>query len=144
MNCNKETISKLKFIGKIQIGDKVDLKNMIITPDGLVTQISRSFYQDNRSKTLIFLQDTINKSFELLKCYKKSKKSSQLIMCSNVIYDLKNSKNGLNNLKETYISDIKFCCDIDTLIEIIDAKLSEIDSTLTEINIENTTENDEE
>jgi len=28
MDCNKETISRLKFIGKIQIGDKINLKNM--------------------------------------------------------------------------------------------------------------------
>ena len=128
MDCNKETISRLKFIGKIQIGDKVSLKEMLIQPDGLMTQISRIINQDNRNKTLVFLQDTINKTFEILKCYERSKKNSDKIMCTNLISDLKASKNGLLNLKETYILDVKFICDIDVLLQLIDAKLCEIDS----------------
>ena len=123
MESNKETISRLKFIGKLQIGDKVNLKSMYIQPDGLITQLLRSINQDNRSKTLIFLQDTITKTFEILKFYEKSTKASDQIMCSNLIVDLKNSKNGLNNLKETYTMDVKFVCDLDTLLQTIDAKL---------------------
>lgn len=123
MESNKETISRLKFIGRIQIGDKVNLKSMYIQPDGLITQLLRSINQDNRSKTLIFLQDTISKTFEILKCYETSMKLSERIMCNNLILDLKNSKSGLHNLKETYIMDVKFVCDIDTLLQSIDAKL---------------------
>ena len=127
MITNKETISRLKFIGKIQINDKIDLKNMSISPDGIFTQLSRTVFQDNRNKTLVFLQDTINKAFEILKCYERSKKNSDKIMCMNVISDLKNCKAGLINLKETYNMDIKFCCDIDVLLEMIEAKLCETD-----------------
>ena len=128
MNSNKETISRLKFIGKIQIGDKIDLKNMHLQTDGLLTQISRTINQENRNKTLVFLQDTINKAFEILKCYEKSTKNSDKIMCLNILNDLKSSKNGLLNLKETYSFDIKFCCDIDVLLEMIEAKLIELDN----------------
>jgi len=128
MNSNKETISRLKFIGKIQIGDKIDLKNMHLQTDGLLTQISRTINQENRNKTLVFLQDTINKAFEILKCYEKSLKNSDKIMCLNILNDLKSSKNGLLNLKETYSFDIKFCCDIDVLLEMIEAKLIELDN----------------
>ena len=127
INNNKEVISRLKFIGKIQIGEKISLKDMNIQQDGLVTQIYRTINQDNRLKTLVFIQDTITKTFEILKCYDKSKKNSDKLMCINLINDLIKSKNGIINLKETYSSDIKFTCDIDTLIEIIEAKLSEID-----------------
>jgi hypothetical protein len=130
MESNKETISRLKFIGKIQIGDKVNLKSMYIQPDGLVTQVLRSINQDNRNKTLIFLQDTISKTFEILKCYEKSVKNADQIMCSNLILDLKNSKMGINNLKETYTLDIKFVCDLDTLLQTIDAKLEGFEETL--------------
>lgn len=130
MELNKETISRLKFIGKIQIGDKVNLKSMYIQPDGLITQLLRSLNQDNRSKTLIFLQDTFTKTFEILKLYEHSTKSAEQIMCSNIISDLKLSKSGLCNLKETYADDIKFVCDLDTLLQTIDAKL---DGGLTEV-----------
>ena len=47
-------------------------------------------------------------------------------MCKNLVNDLKNSKAGLQNLKETYYLDMKFICDIDTLIQTIDAKLLDI------------------
>jgi hypothetical protein len=127
MDCNKETISRLKFIGKIQIGDKINLKNMYMQTDSLATQVLRTVFQDNRTKTLVFLQDTINKAFEILKCYDNSKKNSEKMMCVNVISDLKVVRTGLKNLKETYIADIKFCCDIDVLLQLIDAKLSETD-----------------
>ena len=46
-------------------------------------------------------------------------------MCMNLIEDLKHCKSGITNLKETYIQDIKFCCDIDTLLQIVEAKLTE-------------------
>lgn len=131
MESNKETISRLKFIGRIQIGDKVNLKSMYIQPDGLITQLLRSINQDNRSKTLIFLQDTISKTFEILKCYEVSIKLSDQIMCANLISDLRNSKSGLNNLKETYNLDVKFVCDLDTLLQTIDAKLDGECSTTT-------------
>jgi len=130
MNENRETISRLKFIGKIQIGDKIDLKNMHLQSDSLVTQISRTVFQDNRNKSLTFIQDTISKSFEILRCYDKSKKNSEKIMCLNIMSDLKIAKNGLRNLKETYLHDIKFCCDIDVLLQTIDLKLSETDSEI--------------
>jgi hypothetical protein len=63
MESNRETISRLKFIGKIQIGDKVNLKFMYMQPDGLMTQLSRSINQDNRTKTLIFLEPNVNRFF---------------------------------------------------------------------------------
>ena len=136
MESNRETISRLKFIGKIQIGDKVNIKSMFIQPDGLITQLLRSINQDNRSKTLIFLQDTINKTFEILKCYEKSTNIAEQIMCKNLVNDLKNSKGGLQNLKETYYLDMKFICDIDTLVQTIDAKLLDISTkSLFEINL---------
>ena len=125
METNKETLSRLKFLGKIQIGEKINLKYMYVQNDGLLTQISRNIFQDNRNKTLIFIQDTINKSFEILNCYENSVKLAERIMCDNIIEDLKNSKKGLINMKETYATDVKFCCDIDTLLQIIDARLTE-------------------
>ena len=88
MNANREIISKLKFIGKIQIGEKIDLKNMHLQSDGLYTQITRTINQENRTKTLVFIQDTISKAFEIIKCYENSIKSADKIMCTNIVSDL--------------------------------------------------------
>lgn len=125
---DKEIISRLKFIGKLQKGDKINVRFMFVQADGFFTQLSRTFVnKDNRGNTLMFVQKTILTIFEILSQYEKSNKQSDKIMIHNIIYDLKNAKSGLMNLKETYISDIKFCCDIDTFLQMIESKLSEID-----------------
>ena len=49
-------ISRLKFIGKVQKGDKINVKYMFIQPDGIFTRISRSLINhDNRNNTLNFV-----------------------------------------------------------------------------------------
>ena len=125
MESNKEVISKLKFIGKLQKGEKINIRLLYVQQDGVITQFIRTFLQDNRSKTLSFIQDTINKSFDLITYYDKSSRLSERIMSNNLIEDLKRSKNGLVNLKDTYCDDVKFCCDLETLLQLIDAKLIE-------------------
>jgi hypothetical protein len=128
MESDKELISRLKFISKISKGDKINVKYMIVQPDGFATKISRTIIaQDNRRNTLNFIRNTIDKTFEMISTYSSSTKQSNKAICLNIIIDLKNSKNGLHNLKETYLEDIKFCCDIDTAIQDIDAKLLEIE-----------------
>jgi hypothetical protein len=125
MESHKEVISKLKFIGKLQKGEKINAKLLYVQQEGIVTQLARTLLQDNRAKTLSFVQDTINKSFELITYYDRSNRVSERIMCNNLIDDLKKSKSGIVNLKDTYVDDIKFCCDLETLLQMIDAKLIE-------------------
>jgi hypothetical protein len=128
MESHKEVISRLKFICKLQKGEKINVKFMYVQQEGMQTQFARMFFQDNRNKTLSFVLDTINKAFELILYFERSDKISERIMCGNLIDDLKKSKIGLANLKETYNTDVKFCCDIDTLIQMIDAKLTETEN----------------
>ena len=125
MEDHRETLSRLKFIAKIQTGEKISIRHMYIQNDGLLTMLFRTLFPDNRVKTFVFINETISKSFEILKLYGKSSKVSEKIMCDNLVHDLKDAKNGLMNLKETYTSDLKFGCDIQTLLELIDAKLLE-------------------
>lgn len=128
MESNKEIISRLKFIGCLKKGEKVNVKYMYVQPDGLATMISRTLInQDNRGNTLSFVQGTVNRAFELLSVYEKSEKKADKIICTNIIKDLKNAKIGISNLKETYLIDIMFGCNIDTLLQSIDAKLSDIE-----------------
>ena len=127
MDSNKEVISKLKFIGKIQKGEKINVKFMFIQPDGFVTKISRTvFYYDNRKNTLSFVQETINRSLEIINNSVNSSKPSDEIMCKHIMFDLKQAKQGLINLKDTYVLDIKFCCDMDTFLQLIESKLTEL------------------
>lgn len=127
MENNKELISKLKFIGRIRKGEKINVKHMYVQPVGIITTIHRTIIdQDNRDNTLKFLQETIFNAFELFIKFENSDKESQNLMCYNIAEDLKKSISGLKNLKETYISDVKFCCDVDTLLQVIETKLESV------------------
>jgi len=131
MNNEAEIISRLKFIGKIQKGEKVNTKYLYVQSVGFFTGISRTFItQDNRGNTMDFLQNTISKIFDILYIYENSKKQSDISMCINLIKDLKQAKNGIVNLKETYVIDIKFSCDADVLIENINIKIDEFEPNI--------------
>lgn len=128
MESDKEIISRLKFIGKVQKGEKINVKYMFVQPEGIATRISRTIInQDNRNNTLNFVRSTITRTFEIITSYSSSTKESNRCICSHIIKDLQQAKTGLLNIKDTYLSDIKFTCDIDTLLQDIDAKLSEIE-----------------
>lgn len=124
MDSDKEIISRMKFIGKIQKGEKINVKYMYVQPEGFITSISRSLInQCNRQNTLNFVRNTIKRTFQIISDYKNSKIGTHLHIRSLIITDLKNSKSGLINLKNTYIDDIKIGCDLDTLLQEIDAFL---------------------
>lgn len=133
MESNKEIISRLKLIGRLQKGEKIDTKRIFVQPDSMVTSVSRTFYsQDNRSNGLTFVQHTINRSFEILTTYERSDSESDRAMCGNIVKDLRQARVGLANLASTYSSDIKFRCDIDTLIQFINARLTSVSTRFPE------------
>jgi hypothetical protein len=76
----------------------------------------------------MFVNNTIKKGFELFLKHIENNNPFDNILCQNLLYDLKNSTNGLINLKETYSDDIMFICKIDALIEEINARLIEINN----------------
>ena len=124
MDSYQEIISRLKFIGKLKKGEKINTKQMYVQQEGLATTLSRTFWaQDNRINTINFIHETIKFSFELLNNYDRSDTTSEKELAKHLINDLRQVNKGLENLKQTYILDTKFCCDIDTLIEDIKAKL---------------------
>ena len=133
-NFEEDNISRLKFIGKIKKGDKVNIKDMYVQPNNIITKINRSFVNvDNRNNTLSFILETIKKGFEELITHLEKSKNNLFDMniSVNMISDLENSKVGLINLKDTYNDDLMFCCKIDTIIQDIDARLDEIKSKYT-------------
>ena len=131
MESDKEIISRLKFIGKVQKGEKINVKYMFIQPEGIATKISRTLInQCNRQNTLNFIRNTIKRSLEIIKTYKESKIDSQIHICDHIIQDIEQSKKGITNFKNTYLDDLKMGCDLDTLLQEIDAFLYEIKSSV--------------
>lgn len=123
----KKIISNLKFLGSLKPNDKFNSKFLYVQPDGIFTRITRTFFSyDNRNNALKFIEETINSSFEVLSHYELSNKPSDKSMCENIVKDLISSKAGITSLKMTYNEDIRFCCDIETLIQMLDSRMLDI------------------
>lgn len=118
-----EIQSRLKFISSVQIGDKINVKFMMIQKDCLTTKISRTLYYENRQNTYNFIRDTINRALEIICPPEVLNKNKEII--EGLIVDLNKSRQGILNLKETYMTDIKFCCDLDTILEKIKLKVND-------------------
>lgn len=120
METQEEIISKLKFIGYIQEDEKVDIRNMNLQPNNLVTKIYRTFlYPNDREGTYDFIKRTVERAIEII----EFNQDKDHLLCKIIISDLIKARQGINNLKYSYKDDKKFCCNLDVRIERIDSKL---------------------
>jgi len=124
MESDEEIISRLKFIGKIEKDEKVDVRHVSRQPNTFYTKITRMFvYPDNRNKTLKFIKEIVMRTFDIVE---KLLNKGNLNYCKGIITDLLKAKNGISNLRYTYGDDTKFCCDMDVMIENINTRLENL------------------
>jgi hypothetical protein len=124
---DNEIISRLKFIGKIQKDEKINVKYLYVQPDNILTRISRTIVApDNRNNTCNFITSTIKRSFDILNLHLNNNRPFDKVYCYNLITDLRKAEEGLQNLIKTYKEDKMFACKIETIIEEIRARLEDI------------------
>jgi hypothetical protein len=121
-----EVSTRLKFIALTKKGEKISVKSLSVQPTNLITSLWRRFNQENRENTLDFLTSTINRAFEIIQLGMASPRPADKILCRNLIEDLTNIDEGLQNIQNTYDNDRLFYCHIQTLIQAVDVKLSDL------------------
>ena len=126
METTHEVITRLKFIGLVQKGEKINVKNLSVKQTNLLTSLWRMMYQESRETTLDFLTSTVNRAFEIIQICSCSQKQVDRTLCINLIEDLIKSSTGLYNIQCTYSDDRLFWCHIQTLIQAIDVKLNDL------------------
>ena len=124
----RETISKLKFLGRIKKGEKINVKEMTLQTESYLTAASRTlWFVDNRNNTMSFIQTTIQGGFALLHLLNKNTGNiSDDEVSKAIVRDITSAKLGINNLKTTYSDDTYFCCSVDTFVETISAKVLDL------------------
>lgn len=116
----------LTLLSKIEVGDKLIKNGKNINIDTSIIQfITRWIYGHNRNDILQFISEILNKAFsindELInETINNNNETQQLLRLTN---DLKNSINGLGNLKQTYHYDKLAQAEIDVMIENIRTKV---------------------
>jgi hypothetical protein len=118
----RDLIAKVKFLSQINSGDKIDVRYMQRQPKGIFQSFWRSIetLQDRRS-TFNFVSETISDSISFIKNNLKEDSCKSII--DKLVVDLLKCEIGLNNLIQTYEDDLKFKCDIETVIEYIQNEL---------------------
>ena len=126
-----EVISRIKFIGRIQKGQKINTRGLYLEQDGWFTRFSRTLLNyDNRANALNFIETTINRCFEIISLNFNSQKISERCLVLNLVSDLKVALQGTSNLKETYMNDHFFCCELDALVQRTTARLVELEEEM--------------
>ena len=133
----QDTITRLKFLGKVNKGEKINVKELTLQSEGYVTALSRSVWcVDNRNNTISFIQNTIQAAFNLIQLLSKNNGISDQELAKTIIRDIGLAKIGINNLKTTYSEDTFFCCSVDTYVETVSARLLDLKSKLPTIFVE--------
>jgi hypothetical protein len=125
---NKDLMTKIKFIGKIKIGDKINTRQYLtLQPNSFYTKISRTIIlQDSRTNALQFISETIKDAILYLDKLCLQNSVTDQILVKTIIKDMKNAQIGIKNLAETYISDHIIISELETVVQTIEFKLDEI------------------
>jgi hypothetical protein len=123
---NRDIITRLKFIGTFAPGEKIDIKNLRVESNNIFTPIKRLLQGESRDHTYSFINSTIERSFDIVKSYSTSERVSERLMCKNILEDMIKAIKGLQNIQKTYKDDKLFYCNIETIIENVHSKLSEV------------------
>ena len=121
-----EILTRLKFIGTIEPGEKLDVRNLKIESNTIITPLKRMFFGEGREATYAFTYTTIERSFAILYSLAATDKVSDSLLCANILNDMHKAINGLVNMQTTYKEDKMFVCNIETLIQTIQAKMLEV------------------
>lgn len=123
----RQVLTRLKFIGRLQPHDKIDSRTLRVESNSIITPLKRLFVTgDSRETTLNFFSSTIDRSFEIIAGHINSKNVSDRIFCANVIQDLIASVKGLRATQGTYADDNYTVCEIDVIVQAVQAKIWEI------------------
>lgn len=111
----------LNTIAKIKPHDKLyhDEKNIFIE-DSYIPSIKRWYRGSSRNDTIKFIKYILTQAYFQFETLKKCSDSKSIYLHMTLSKSLKNSTNGLSNLKITYSSDPKIIYEIQKNINYID------------------------
>ena len=125
-----DIITKLKFLSKIQAGEKINVEGLRLEKDGVMLVLKRRYWSvDNRQKTEEFVREVIGGGIEELCRLGRGGSAGERSICETLGVEVRGALNGIRSLKRTYSDDTYFCCGIDTYIELIEARLLDYDDS---------------
>lgn len=136
----QEVVGKLKFMAKIQHGEKINVQELFVRDNDSVTQrflrtvknwatyLSSSETVESKDSTLAFIQDTVNNAITLIALYERDHDEFKQNIANIIVNNLELSKTGIRNLISTYQSDRKFISEAEAVIQTLEARITSMKS----------------
>jgi len=134
----QDTISKLRFISKIEEGDVVDVHSLTLSKISYITSVYRTVVarDESRERTLDFFRRTLHDAFELTEaCMKERKDRPQFFddMTNLILLSIKESKTGILNHCKTYGNDRMHTSKIEAFLMSVSARLKDLSVNITSL-----------
>jgi hypothetical protein len=128
----KDVIAKLRFISKIEIGNKVNVKDMFVRDNTVVWQrILRSFHNwflqgcESKESTLKYIEKVTDEAIVLIREQRNYPNDAYRQEIADILLrNLENSLQGTKNLKKTYEDDISFVARIEAYLETLEVSMN--------------------
>lgn len=126
---HEDIMAALKFIGKVKKNEKISTSSMTVQDnDSFYTSIIRTFTTQNRVKTIVFVQNVIDRAFEIACMYTRDQDQQKNTTGWFIIDDINKSRSGLYNILNTYRDDRMFVCKMESLLQKIEVKLKSFEN----------------
>lgn len=134
----QEILGKLKFMAKIQHGEKINVRELFVRDNDSVTQrflrtlrnwstlLSASETVESKESTLSFIQETVNGAITLISLYRKNEDEFRNDIANMIVQNVELSKAGIRNLIATYQSDRKFISEAEAVIQTLEARIKSL------------------
>lgn len=134
----QQVIGKLKFMSKIQHGEKINIRELFVRDNDSVLQrvfrslrnattyISSSEIVESKESTLSFIQDTVNEAIALISIYRCENDKFKQNIADIIVTNLEGSKFGIRNLISTYQSDRRFISEAEAVIQTLEARINSL------------------
>lgn len=137
----QQVLANLKFVSKIQNGEKINAQEMFVRNNDSIWQrmlrtirnatnaISMSNNIESKDSTLLYIQNTINDAITLISVYRQVPDDEFKNNIADIIVEnLENSKIGIRNMISTYQYDRKFISDAEAVIQTLEARIKSLES----------------
>ena len=121
-----DILTKLKFLSKIQVGEKINVEELKLEKDSLILGVKRRLWNiDNRQNGERFMKGVIEGGLLEMRRLKEKRGVKEEAIRRGLEEEMRGALKGMRTLKGTYSEDVYYCCGIDTYIEMIEAELLE-------------------
>jgi len=130
----QQILSKLRFFSKIKKNEKLHLENKALIEDTWYNSILRTlFMQKGRNDALNFIKEICNESLETIEVFLSSEDSFHREIADMIVLTLTEAQIGILNYVETYKKDRLFVSDVESFLDILKARISNLQKTRVDV-----------